>query len=297
MSDPTPQISVIIPAYYSHDTVAACLDALRRQTFRNFETVLVNSSPETKTAEIVTVQFPEVHFVQSPTRLLPHAARNHGVGLARGDLLVFTDPDCEAQPDWLEQLMAAYDQGHPVVGGSNEPGAQNWFEYGVHLCKFSWLLSGLPAGPRWILPSANVGYARRVWNEIGPLEETGFCGDALQSWRAGAKCYEPWFVPEAKVQHRHEGDLASLWRERLGRGREFGRLRMTFEGWQRWRAAMTMFLFPLLVSLVVLRTGRDAFSSGMGTIFLWTLPIQWVGQTAWCLGELQAQWDYAVNNK
>lgn len=297
MNTSTPAVSVLIPAYYSHETVAACLEALRRQTFRNFETVLVNSSPETATSEIVTRAFPEVRFVQHASRLLPHAARNHAVGLARGELLVFTDPDCEAQPDWLQRLVDAHGQGRQVVGGSHEPGAHNWFEYGVHLCKFSWLLSGLTAGPRWILPTANVGYGRIAWNEIGPLEEAGFCGDALQSWRARAKGFTPWFEPRAIVRHRHEGSLASLWRERLRRGREFGMLRMTFEGWPRWRAAACLLLFPALVFWVLVRAGRDATRSGSGRVFLWTLPIQGVGQLAWCLGELQAQWSYARDHE
>jgi GT2 family glycosyltransferase len=295
MTATAPLVSIIIPAYYSYETVRACLEALRLQTFRDFETILVNSSPETKTGEIVTTQFPEVRFVQSSTRLLPHAARNHGVTLARGELLVFTDPDCESQPDWLERLVNAYEQGHPVVGGSNEPGAKNWFEYGAHLCKFSWLLSGLNAGPRWILPSANVGYAHSVWKVIGPLEEAGFCGDALQSWRAAAKGFTPWFEPKAVVKHRHEGNLRSLWRERVVRGYEFGQLRMTFEHWPRWRAALYIVLFPMLVTLVLLRAGRDTVKSGLGLVFLWTLPVQWVGQTAWCLGELRAQLQYALN--
>lgn len=284
----SPRVSVIIPAYYSYDTVATCLAALRAQTFHDFETILINSSPEEITSQIVTTRFPEVTFEQSMTRLLPHAARNRGVRLARGELFVFTDPDCSARPDWLARLVEGYDAGHPVIGGGMELGSNRWFERGVHLCKFSWLLSGLTAGPRWILPSANVCYARDVWNQIGPFDEDYFCGDALLSWRTGAQGIPLWFEPQAVVEHRHEGNIRSLWRERLQRGQEFAVVRAKFEHWSWSRVAIFLTCFPLLVLLVLTRAGRDAFRSGWGRNFIVTLPVQFVGQLAWCLGEARA---------
>jgi len=39
---PKPAVSVILPAWNSHQTVAACLNSLRTQTFRDFEVILVD---------------------------------------------------------------------------------------------------------------------------------------------------------------------------------------------------------------------------------------------------------------
>ena len=64
-----PKASVIIPAYFSHKVIATCLQALRGQPFRDFETIVVNSSPEEDTRRLVTREFPEVLFEQSSTRL------------------------------------------------------------------------------------------------------------------------------------------------------------------------------------------------------------------------------------
>lgn len=290
MTSQIPRVSIIIPAYYSYETLEACLLALRGQSFRDFETILINSSPEECTSRIVKERFPEVVFRQSQTRLLPHAARNYGVSLARGELLVFTDPDCCARPDWLERLVTSHDAGHPVVGGSMELATDRWFERGVHLCKFSWLLRGLPAGPHWIVPSANVCYRREVWDKVGPLEGNLFCGDAVLSWRASSHGFRPWFEPLATVEHRHEGNLISLWQERFRRGREFAEARAQFERWPWSRAIIYVPLFPLLVLLVLMRAGRDAFRSGWWWSYLITLPVQFIGQLGWCLGEAQFHW-------
>ena len=88
-----PRVSVVFPAYRSEQTVGGCLAALRRQTFADFETVLVDSAPGAGSAAVAARGFPEVRVHVSERRLLPHAARNLGVTLARGDLLVFSDPD------------------------------------------------------------------------------------------------------------------------------------------------------------------------------------------------------------
>ncbi|HSL82774.1 MAG TPA: glycosyltransferase family A protein, partial [Thermoanaerobaculia bacterium] len=110
------RVSVVIPAYLSHATIAGCLAALRLQDYRSFEVVVVDSSPDERTAREVRA-FPEVRLVRSPLRLLPHAARNAGVAESRGELLVFTDPDVYARPEWLRDLVAAYGAaGQPVVG-------------------------------------------------------------------------------------------------------------------------------------------------------------------------------------
>jgi len=290
-----PRVSVIVPAYYSHATIRLCLDALGRQTFRDFEIIVVNSSPEAATGELVAREFPDVRFVQSPHRLLPHAARNLGVGLARGMLLVFTDPDCEAVPTWLQGLVAAYDRGHRVVGGSIEPGGRGWLESGTHLCKFSWVLCGLPEGPRWILPSANVAYDRSVWEAAGPLDPTRFCGDALLSWKAAAVGHQPWFEPRAVVRHHHDQTLGDCWRERYGRGREFAVMRIEWEGWSRPHAAAQMMLTPLRVAVVLARAGVHSFVSGWTARWIATLPAQAVGQVAWCLGEATCCWQRATS--
>ena len=101
MSSEGPSVSIIIPAYRSEATVAATLESLRRQTWRDFEVVLVDSSPGDETERIVTRQYPEVNYRHAGRRLLPHAARNEGVARSRGSVLIFTDPDIRAEPDWV----------------------------------------------------------------------------------------------------------------------------------------------------------------------------------------------------
>ena len=96
-----PTASVIIPAYESHTTVAATLGPLLDQARAiGAEVIVVDSSPGPQTADVVE-RFSEVRLERSAQRLLPHAARNLGVELAKGQILVFTDPDCIPAEGWL----------------------------------------------------------------------------------------------------------------------------------------------------------------------------------------------------
>jgi glycosyltransferase involved in cell wall biosynthesis len=284
---PSPQVSILIPAYFSDDTLPECLTSLRQQRFRDFEVILVNSSPGEGTRRFVEEHFPEVTFEQASNRLLPHAARNRAAERARGEILVFTDPDCRAHPDWLARLVDAHKAGHQLVCGSIElyDKSGDWFASGVHLCKYSFRLSRLRAGYTYVGGTANASCTRQVWESVGPFDGDRFAGDALFSWRAAAKTWRPWFEPRALTEHRYIGTIGSFWRERFARGQDFADARVVFERWPRARIAAYLVAFPALVAVVLARGANQAFQAGLGRDFLRTLPLQLVGHVAWSLGE------------
>src|SRR5580704_8686493 len=198
----SPAVSVILPAWCSHETLPACLKSLREQRFRDFEVIVVDSSPGEETAALVSANFPEVRFHRSATRLWPHMARNVGALLARGEILVFSDPDCRMSNAWLETLVRAQRQGRTVVGGPVGNVCRTWFLDGVHHCKYAWWLPGGAAGPRPDLPSANVSYSSSMFARIGPFPED-WCGDTLLARRALDSGATLWFEPSALVEHDH----------------------------------------------------------------------------------------------
>lgn len=290
-----PRVSIIIPAYHSSETISDTLAGLREQTFSDFEVIIVNSSPDEETRRIVEEEFPEAIFEQSTRPLLPHAARNRGVARARGELLVFTDPDCRPTKDWLQRLIGAQDAGHELVCGALELSDEaQWAERGVHLCKYSFRLSGLSATVTWIAGTGNAACSRDVWNSVGPFDGDHFAGDALFSWRAAARGWQPWFEPSAVVVHHYRGSIRELVSERLFRGDDFATSRMEFEGWSRARAAGHIIAFPIALLMVLGRGCNEAFNAGRARTFLTTLPLQIGGHTAWLCGELSAYYRRAV---
>lgn len=114
-----PFVSVIIPVLDDPVRLALCLQALEDQTYAadRYEVIVVDNGSVSDLAPVV-VAFAHAQLAVEPRRG-SYAARNMGIGLARGEVLAFTDSDCIPQPDWLEagvaRLMGA--AGCGLVGG------------------------------------------------------------------------------------------------------------------------------------------------------------------------------------
>ena len=281
-----PKISVILPAWNSHDTVAACLESLRKQTFREFEVVLVDSSANRRTAEIVQARFPEVVYHPTSERLSAHAARNCGAAIARGSILVFSDPDCLMHPDWLERLSAVT-QEHSFVGGAVANAAGGWFENAVHLTKYAWWLPGGLPQARPEIPSANMALTRSLFSRIGPIPED-WCGDTLLSHRAATAGVTPWFEPAAMVRHDHRVTFIAFVKERFLRGYDYGLVRPRVSGWSRARCLMMALLFPVVAAVMTLRALQYAALAGNLRPMILALPVVVLGYTVRAIGEASA---------
>ena len=107
-----PAVSVIVPTYERHDTLAVLMDFLSRQTIRNFEVIVVDQSAAPWTPD-PGLPF-DLQYVHTDVRGAGHA-RNTGAFYARGDVLAFTDDDCRPDADWLEAGLRYFDDSG-VVG-------------------------------------------------------------------------------------------------------------------------------------------------------------------------------------
>ncbi|MCL4807760.1 MAG: glycosyltransferase [Thermoanaerobaculia bacterium] len=285
-----PRVSVVYPAFRSEATVAGCLAALRRQTYEDFEVVLVDSGPGAGTAAIVRRDFPEVRCHVSESRLLPHAARNLGVTLARGELLVFSDPDTYARPDWLERLVATWERTGDVVVGAIANHGRRWLDTGVHLCKFSKVLPGGPSRPVDNAPTANLLCSREDFEAIGPIPADVMQGDASWSRNALAAGRRLTFAPDAVVEHHHLETLGGFLSERLRRGRELGRMRREWERGRPVRLALVAAATVLpvrAVRIAALVTGQCARAGCLADLAR-TAPLVAAGHLASLWGEAGA---------
>jgi GT2 family glycosyltransferase len=287
---PRPALSVVIPAYDSHDTLAGCLEALERQTFRDFETIVVDSGPDGMGERIVAERFSWVRFERSPRRLLPHAARNRGVDLARAELIVFTDPDIYARPDWLERLLDAYRATGEVVVGALACHGSSWRDHGIHLCKFSkWLPGGRPRSLD-MSPTANMLISRRRLAEAGGLPGDEMLGDVVLSRGVLEKGGRLWFVPGAVVEHHHLQTVRGYLWERYTRGQMFGEMRSGWLGDRRGRLLLylAVTVLPIRLARILALVGLHAGQAGQMGRYAATLPLVLAGHASSLAGEAVA---------
>jgi GT2 family glycosyltransferase len=284
-----PLVSVVLPAFHSQRTLARCLEALAAQSWREHEVILVDSSPDGASDALARRLFPEVHSVAVGQRLLAHAARNRGAAMAQGDLLVFSDPDVYAHPNWLEQLITAHRATGDVIVGALDCWGSRWLDRGVHLCKFAKWLPGQRSRYMDMSPTANMLVAREDYAAAGPFPDEEFLGDITFSRHLLANGQRLRFEPAAVVAHHHLHSLKSFLGERFYRGRLYGGMRAA---WLGGRPTLLVYFLASVLPIRLLRilglVALQAARSGWLLRYLATWPLVMAGHEASLVGEAVA---------
>ena len=99
----TPAVSVIIPAYNVTAFITDALNSLRAQTFRDFETIVVNDGcPDSANLERTLEPYgAEIVYIRQENQGVA-AARNTALRAARAPLVALLDPDDMWEPEYLE---------------------------------------------------------------------------------------------------------------------------------------------------------------------------------------------------
>jgi glycosyltransferase involved in cell wall biosynthesis len=278
--------SVVVVAYNAEATIRGCLQALERQTDRDFELIVVDSS-EDRTAEIVGKEFPFATLLRSERRLAPGAARNRGVSAAKGDVVAFVDSDCIARPDWVAILRRAHRElPMAAIGGAVEPAnPDSVVGWGAYLCEFSaWLPRGKQR-PMRDIPTCNLSFKRWALQQFGPFCESGYCSDTALNWKLTAAGHAPLFLPELRVAHFNLTHLRRFLRKQVMHGHAFASMRCRERSLGRRARALLGAGALLLPALLLGRLARRLAGSSVWRPALRSLPVIVIGFGAWSCGE------------
>ena len=94
-----PKISIVIPTKNQEKNIERLLKSLKKQTFADFEIIIVDNYSTDNTSKIAS-KFTEKVFQAGPER---SSQRNFGVKKASGKYILFLDADMVLQPAVLEQ--------------------------------------------------------------------------------------------------------------------------------------------------------------------------------------------------
>ena len=111
-------ISIVVPAYNAAGVIGRCIDSVLRQTYPDFELLIIDDGSTDETAEIVAAkaaQDTRIHLIRQENTGVS-SARNAGIAAASGELLCFIDCDDTVSANYLETLLALYSPGVlPVI--------------------------------------------------------------------------------------------------------------------------------------------------------------------------------------
>lgn len=117
---PAPRVTVVIPCYNYAEYLADAVISVARQTYQDLEIIIVDDGSTDDTEAVcnqVMIEFGSrrVTVVHQPNSGQPAIARNRGIDLARGELILPLDADDMIQPTLLAEFVAAYDADPKVA--------------------------------------------------------------------------------------------------------------------------------------------------------------------------------------
>ena len=102
-----PGVSIIIPAYNYARFLPFAVESCLRQTYSNFEVIVIDDGSKDNTPEVMARYGPPVRYVHQQNAGLS-AARNTGIREAKFDYVCFLDADDLLLPTHLSDSMAAF---------------------------------------------------------------------------------------------------------------------------------------------------------------------------------------------
>ena len=149
-----PFISVVVPVYNREQLVAACIESILNQTYKNFELIIVDDGSTDKSYEICKKYQSadkRISIIKQKNSGVS-IARNQGIENAKGEYICFVDSDDTVSPDILksytEQLQTkAYDL---IVCGFYNATQNHKVEY-------------------YELPDREINNLKDFWNNFGNL--------------------------------------------------------------------------------------------------------------------------------
>lgn len=110
------KVSVIIPSWDRKDDLRLALTSLMKQDYDNFEILVVDNGSRDGTIEMVEGYFPNVRLIKNPSNLGTSIAKNLGVAVSKGSLVLFLDSDIEMCHEKCISNMVRIMQDHPEIG-------------------------------------------------------------------------------------------------------------------------------------------------------------------------------------
>lgn len=262
------RISVVIPVFNEADYLPACLSALRKQTKKPHEVIVVDNNSTDDSAAVASAYGARV--VQEPRQGVVFA-REAGFAAATGDVIARLDGESIPSSDWLEQITAQF-VADTTLGAIT--GSVSYYDMAlprvvsrVDLMIRHWLAARL--APDVAAQGANAAFRRSAWQAVrkNVSSRTDIHEDFDLSLHISSAGYRLAFVPEMHVAispRRAESSFKDALHYALVSPKTY-KVHGRRSRWHMYPVIAFIMLFFVPVKLLYRANARDA--SGMLALF------------------------------
>lgn len=212
-----PIFSIVIPNWNGKEFLRICLDSLFKQSFKNYEIILVDNGSSDDSVSFTKNHYPEVKIVVLKKNMGFAVAANTGIKEAKGGLVALLNNDTEVDKDWLREIFNA----------SEKDNHASFFASKLLDFKNRKIIDSCGDGLSWSGRAFSIGkgkkdspgfedvkyvfgatagaavYKKEMLEKVGLFDEDFFMylEDVDLDFRAQLMGFKCLFVPKAKVYH------------------------------------------------------------------------------------------------
>jgi glycosyltransferase involved in cell wall biosynthesis len=221
-------LSIIVPVYNAEKTLNRLLDSIWNQSFKDFELILVDDASTDNSVRIA--QSYPCELICLNQNHGPAYCRNIGARHASGEVLLFTDSDCQVSEDWLKNIHGIrFENKTAAIMGKLVLLPSGYLGDSISAL-------GFPAGGAigfekiWrvdadgftnSLSSCNCAVKKEVFEIIGGFDETfPYAGgeDSFLAYTLKREGYRIKYLPDIIVYHEARDSLRGFMKWQLKRG-------------------------------------------------------------------------------
>lgn len=213
--------SAIIPLYNRPDEIDELLESLTKQTYTNFEVIIIEDGSTNDAKHIVPKYTDQLnityHFKENAGQGF---ARNKGFEIAKGDFFVIFDSDAIIPPHYF-QSVEDYINTHNIDAFGGPDAAHDSFtpvQKAISYSMTSLFTTGGIRGrekhvgqfhPR----SFNMGLSRQVYDKVGGFVITRMGEDIEFSIRIINAGFKTALIPDAYIYHKRRTSLGQFYKQ------------------------------------------------------------------------------------
>lgn len=234
--------SLIIPVYNRPQEVDELLESLTKQSFKNFEVILIEDG-SIERCESIADKYRSLlnirYFFKNNSG--PGLSRNDGAERATGDYFIFIDSDCILPDNYLNEveneLTANY---HDAFGGPDKAHSSfTILQKAINNSMTSFLTTGGIRGGKRRLDqfqprSFNMGLSKEVFQKTGGFSTMRFGEDIDLSLRILNNGFKTMLIENAYVYHKRRTSFKSFYKQVFNSGIARINLYLRHKGSLKW---------------------------------------------------------------
>jgi GT2 family glycosyltransferase len=219
MTDP-PLVHVIVVNYNGLKYLRACLSSIERQTYQNFETIVIDNASTDNSEEYIRQYFPKITLIQASRNLGFAEGNNLAIKSTldqKADYIFLVNNDTELESDLVEKLIrtAERDDSIGIVGPAvfDLKNKESLQEMGMAIDKFGYALalkSSLNKDCVFFVSGCAMMIKSELILKIGIFDESYFmfAEDLDLCWRSWLAGYKIIVNENARIYHASGGSIS-----------------------------------------------------------------------------------------